>query len=163
MKVKVFSCGGTFEKVYNPLSGLLSFEKSAIPKIFERSRINISMDFESLFFKDSLDMDDNDRIMIARKLKAEPVQNLVLIHGTDTMVETAQAIKKVNLSENKVVVITGAMVPFSMKDSDAMFNFGSAFTATQILAPGIWICMNGKIFQHNKVKKNKLKGVFEAK
>ena len=160
MNIKVFTCGGTFEKEYNPISGELSFKDSCVPNIIKRSRITAKVDFEELFFKDSLEMDHEDRLIIAHKIKTEPIKNIVMIHGTDTMVQTAQTIKK-HTSQDKVVVITGAMLPFSIKESDAMFNFGCAFIATQILDPGIWISMNGRIFSSDDVEKNKRKGVFE--
>ena len=160
MNIKVFTCGGTFEKVYNPISGELSFQDSCIPKILKRSRITVKVDFEELFFKDSLEMNNDDRLIIANKIKTEPIKNIVVIHGTDTMVQTAQTIKE-HTSQDKVVVITGAMLPFSIKESDAIFNFGAAFIATQTLEPGIWITMNGHIFRSGDVEKNKRKGVFE--
>ena len=160
MNIKVFTCGGTFEKVYNPISGELSFQNSCLPNIIRRSRITLKVDFEELFFKDSLDMDNEDRLMIAHKIKIEPIKNIVVIHGTDTMVQTARTIKE-HASQDKVVVVTGAMVPFAIKESDAMFNFGGAFIATQTLGPGIWISMNGHIFRSDDVEKNKRKGVFE--
>ena len=160
MKIKVFTCGGTFEKVYNPISGELGFKDSYLPQIIKRSRITMKVDFEELFLKDSLDMDNDDRLMIAYKVKLEPIKNIVVIHGTDTMVQTAQTIKE-HASQDKVVVITGAMLPFSIKESDAMFNFGGAFIASQTLDSGIWISMNGHIFRPDDVEKNKRKGVFE--
>ena len=160
MKIKVFTCGGTFEKGYNPISGEFSFKDSCLPKIMKRSRITLEVDFEELFFKDSLDMDNDDRLIIAQKIKIEPIKNIVVVHGTDTMVQTAQTIKE-HTSQDKVVVITGAMLPFSIKESDAMFNFGGAFIATQTLDPGIWISMNGHIFRSDDVEKNKGKGVFQ--
>ena len=160
MDIKVFTCGGTFEKVYNPISGELGFHDSCVPNMIKRARITLKVDFEELFFKDSLDMDNDDRLIVAHRIKAEPIKNIVVIHGTDTMVQTAQTIKK-HASRNKVVVITGAMLPFSIKESDAMFNFGGAFIAAQTLEPGIWISMNGHIFRSDNVEKNKRKGVFE--
>ena len=160
MNIKVFTCGGTFEKVYNPISGELNFQDSCIPNILKRSRITAKVDFEELFFKDSLDMDNDDRLAIAHKIKIEPIKNIVVIHGTDTMVQTAQTIKE-HASQDKVVVMTGAMLPFSIKQSDAMFNFGGAFIAAQTSEPGIWISMNGHIFRSDDVEKNKMKGIFE--
>ena len=160
MNIKVFTCGGTFEKVYNPISGELCFKESCVPDIIQRSRITVKVDFEELFFKDSLDMDNKDRLMIAQRIKKEPIKNIVVIHGTDTMVQTAQTIRE-HMSQDKVVIITGAMLPFSIKESDAMFNFGGAFIATQTLDPGIWISMNGHIFRSDEVEKNKIKGVFQ--
>ena len=160
MNIKVFTCGGTFEKVYNPISGELGFKDSCVPDIINRSRITVKVDFEELFFKDSLDMNNDDRLMIAHRITTEPIKNIVVIHGTDTMVQTAQTVKK-HVSQDKVVVITGAMLPFSIKESDAMFNFGGAFIAVQTLNPGIWISMNGHIFKSDDVEKNTRKGIFE--
>ena len=160
MSIKVFTCGGTFEKVYNPISGELGFQDSCLPNIIKRSRITAKVDFEELFFKDSLDMDNEDRLIVANKIKIESIKNIVVIHGTDTMVQTAQTIKE-HAGQDKVVVITGAMLPFSIKESDAMFNFGGAIVAAQTLEPGIWISMNGNIFRSDNVEKNKKKGVFE--
>ena len=160
MKIKVFTCGGTFEKIYNPISGELGFRESCLPSIIKRSRITLEVDFEELFFKDSLDMDNDDRLIIAQKIKIEPIKNIVVVHGTDTMVQTAQTIKE-HTSRDKVVVITGAMLPFSIKESDAMFNLGGAFIAAQTSEPGIWISMNGHIFRSDDVAKNKIKGIFE--
>ena len=160
MNIKVFTCGGTFEKVYNPISGELGFKNSCVPNIIKRSRVTVKVDFEELFFKDSLDMGDEDRLVIAHRIEAEPCKNIVVIHGTDTMIQTAQTIKE-HTSRDKVVVMTGAMLPFSIKESDAMFNLGGAFIATQTLDPGIWISMNGHIFRSDDVEKNKRKGVFE--
>ena len=160
MDIKVFTCGGTFEKVYNPISGELGFHDSCVPNIIKRARITLKVDFEELFFKDSLDMDNDDRLMIAQRIKTEPIKNIVVIHGTDTMVLSAQTIKE-HTSQDKVVVITGAMLPFSIKESDAMFNFGGAFIAAQTLDPGIWILMNGHIFRSDHVEKNTKKGIFE--
>ena len=160
MEIKVFTCGGTFEKVYDPISGELGFQNSCLPNIIKRSRITLKVELEELFFKDSLDMDNEDRLMIAHKIKIEPIKNIVVIHGTDTMVQTARTIKE-HASQDKVVVVTGAMVPFAIKESDAMFNFGGAFIATQTLDPGIWISMNGDIFRSDDVEKNTRKGIFE--
>ena len=160
MNIKVFSCGGTFEKVYNPISGELGFQDSCLPNIIKRARITLKVDFEELFFKDSLDMDNDDRLIIAHKIKIESIKHIVVIHGTDTMVQTAQTIKE-HASQDKVVVITGAMLPFSIKESDAMFNFGGALIAAQTSEPGIWISMNGRIFRSDDVAKNKRKGIFE--
>ena len=160
MKIKIFSCGGTFEKVYDPIKGVLTFNKSAIPEILKRSRVTCETEFQALFFKDSLDMNADDRFVISNAINSDASQNIVLIHGTDTMVETAQIVRD-NNHNNKIVVITGAMIPFSIKESDALFNFGSALTAAKLLKAGVWISMNGNIFDSAEVKKNKISGVFE--
>ena len=113
MNIKVFTCGGTFEKAYNPISGELGFQESCVPNIIKRSRITLKVNFEELFFKDSLDMNNDDRLMIAHKIKIEPIKNIVVIHGTDTMVQTAQTIKE-HASQDKVVFIPVSS-PFNLK------------------------------------------------
>ena len=161
MEIKVFTCGGTFEKVYDPIAGTLGFQKSSIPDLVKKSRLTIKIDFEPLFFKDSLDMTHDDRLLVSTRINAESMKNIVIIHGTDTMVDTAKTIKE-NKPRGKVIVITGAMIPYSIKQSDAMFNFGSALAAAQLLTSGVWISMNGRIFGADDVRKNKNEGLFET-
>lgn len=104
-------------------------------------------------------MNDNDRAMILEKCKATKEERILITHGTDTMVETAQVLGK-SIS-NKTIVLTGAMVPFSFGKTDALFNLGTALAAVQILSNGVFIAMGGKIFPWDNVRKNKEIGEFE--
>jgi len=105
-------------------------------------------------------MKDSDRQLLADKVASTPESRIVILHGTDTMVESAKAVM-LQRKENQVVVFTGAMVPASQKDSDAFFNLGLATAAAQILDPGVYIAMSGRVFQADETRKNRELGVFE--
>jgi L-asparaginase len=161
MKPLVFlSCGGTIEKIYLPDSGLLGFDRSRISEWAKSCRIAQPYRTETVMLKDSLDMQQTDREVLAQHIASLPETQIVVLHGTDTMVESANTVM-LRRKENQVVVFTGAMVPASQADSDAFFNLGLATAAAQTLAPGVYIAMSGQLFLHNQVRKNKSLGVFE--
>jgi len=111
---------------------------------------------------DSLDIKPADVKKIVTKCKNSKHKRIVITHGTDTMVNTAEAIAKEEL--DKTVVITGAMVPYEFgSSSDGFFNLGCALSFVQTFEKGVYITMHGKYFNWNEVKKNKEKGVFEKK
>jgi L-asparaginase len=100
-----------------------------------------------------------NRLQVLASCQAAPEDRIVITHGTDTMVETAHVLGEAALG--KTVVLTGAMVPYIFNNSDAVFNLGCAIVAVQLLSPGIYIAMNGRIFPWDDVRKNKSLGVFE--
>ena len=104
-------------------------------------------------------MTDAERNYIIQKCQEEPIEQIVITHGTDSMVETAH--KLADIIENKTIVLTGAMIPFKFGSSDGLFNMGSALSYVQALSKGIYISMNGRIFDWRNVRKNKKLGVFE--
>ena len=103
-------------------------------------------------------MTDADRQMLFERIESDENQRIVVTHGTDTMIETA---KKLQGIENKTVVLTGAMQPAKFKSSDAEFNVGFAVAAVQILPAGVYIAMNGRIFDPEKVRKHRELNQFE--
>ena len=159
MSIKLFITGGTIDKQYNPLNGELIFGKTHLSEMLEQTKNKVDIEPEVLMLKDSLDMNEDDRAMILEKCKTAKEEKILITHGTDTMVETAQALGK-SIS-NKTIVLTGAMVPFSFGKTDALFNLGAAIVAVQILSNGVFIAMDGKIFPWNNVRKNKEIGEFE--
>ena len=110
--------------------------------------------------KDSLDMVDIDRKLILDACIQTEINKIVITHGTDTMTVTAKFLAQ-NI-KNKTIIFTGAMIPYKFGSSDGLFNLGSALTAAQTLEPGIYIAINGNIFQWDKVIKNRKKGIFES-
>jgi L-asparaginase len=158
--IRVLACGGTFDKRYDPLEGALAFTTSSLPAIVERVRLAIQVVVEVVMLIDSLDMQDADRARVADACRAAPEPALVIVHGTDTMPATAAVLGPLALG--KTVILTGAMVPYSIAQSDALFNLGFAFAAAQTLAPGVWVAMNGRIFEWDDVRKNRAAGVFET-
>jgi L-asparaginase len=114
----------------------------------------------TLMMIDSLEMTDADRELIVRHCAQSDESRIVITHGTDTMVETAAAIAR-GVS-GKTVVLTGAMIPYAFGSSDGLFNLGSALSFVQVLPPGVYIAMNGRHFEWDKVRKNRQTGVFEG-
>jgi L-asparaginase len=161
MSVKIIATGGTFDKHYDPISGNLCFGLSHLPSVVKRSRIVPAPAIEILMQIDSLDMSDHHRQQILAAVNASVEPQIVIIHGTDTMVETATVLGQAQLA--KTVVITGAMVPLDLIDSDADFNIGFALGCASQLPTGIYIAMNGRAHSWDTVVKNKTLGVFETR
>lgn len=161
MTLRIIATGGTFEKHYDELAGELNFSKGHLPQIIKRCRITMPTQLEQLPFLDSLDMHDADRQRIAASCLRADETSIVVVHGTDTMRETAEVLGAAQLP--KTIVLTGAMVPYEVKNSDALFNFGFACGIAQALPHGVYIAMNAKIFTWNDVKKNRAAGVFEKR
>ena len=158
MKIKVLITGGTIDKVYKELTGELSFTETHMVDMLNRGRSMADTLSEVLFLKDSLEMTDSDRAFILDKCQACDEQHILITHGTDTMVETASYLAK--SLKDKTVVLFGSMIPYSVNNSDALFNLGVALSAVQLKDSGIYIAMNGQVFDFDKVKKDKSLGVF---
>jgi L-asparaginase len=159
MSVRVFVTGGTFDKEYDELSGRLYFRNTHVDEMLRRGRCGLDVDVETLMMVDSLEMTDVQRAMIVRACGACEEDQIVITHGTDTMVETARAIAQG--VAGKTVVLTGAMIPYAFGSSDGLFNLGSALSFVQALPAGVYIAMNGKSFPWDDVRKNREAGVFE--
>jgi L-asparaginase len=160
LMIRIFITGGTLDKRYNELNGELFFAHTHIPAMLEQARCTLTAVTEQLLLKDSLDMTGADREKIRSACLAVPEEKIMITHGTDTMVETAKHLAP-SLAHRKTVVLFGAMIPFSIGCSDALFNFGCAAAAVQILPPGVYITMNGRIFNWDNVHKLREEGRFE--
>ncbi len=159
MAIKIFVTGGTFDKEYNELNGQLYFKDTHLPEMLQLGRCRVPVDIRTLMMVDSLDMTEDDRMMIARHCQRTAEDKIVITHGTDTMADTARVIAQI--VKDKTIVLTGAMVPYKFGSSDGLFNLGSALAFVQILPAGVYIAMNGRYFLSNNVRKNKKTGEFE--
>ena len=164
--VRIFITGGTFDKTYDEIHGRLTFGDTHLPEMLRLGRSRVEVTVRTLMMIDSLDMTDADRELIVRNCEQCEESRIVITHGTDTMVETAQAIAAASMGEEagvagKTVVLTGAMIPYAFGSSDGLFNLGSALSLAQVLPPGVFIAMNGQHFEWDKVRKNRQTGVFE--
>jgi len=159
-KILVINTGGTFNKVYNPLTGDLEIDKKGkAVKELKKLWLN-SFKIINIIGKDSLDMTEQDRAKILKVIKNSSEKRIIIIHGTDTMDKTAEYLSKGNL--NQKIVLTGAMVPYSINPIEATANFASAYGyILGIDKKGVNISMNGRIENHKRVIKNKEKGYFE--
>ena len=157
--IKIFVTGGTFDKDYDEKNGKLFFQKTHMNEILALGRSRVDVDIETLMMLDSLDMKDKDRDVIVENCKKTNAQKIIITHGTDTMTKTADILGQKNLT--KTIVITGAMIPYKFGTSDGLFNIASALAYVQTLPYGVYIAMNGRVFEFDKVLKNKETGVFE--
>jgi len=158
MSIQVFITGGTIAKKYDEIRGTLVFDSEHLHKILSQGRSTADVEIETLMLKDSLDMDEVDREIIYQSCLSTASEKILITHGTDTMVETAGKLADIS---DKTIILTGAMIPFSFKDSDALFNIGTAFGAFGAsLAHGVYLAMNGQIFLYNNVYKDKERGEF---
>ncbi len=159
MSLRIIATGGTFDKHYNELNGTLGFSESHLPEVLKRSRLTIPVALEILPLLDSLDMQDADRERVLASCQASTEQAIVIVHGTDTMKDTAAVLGAAPLG--KTIVLTGAMIPYSISHSDALFNLGFATAAAQTLPAGVYVAMNGQVFTWDNVTKNRAAGVFQ--
>lgn len=160
MAIRIFVTGGTFDKEYNELNGDLYFKDTHLHEMLRLGRSKLNLQITTLMMIDSLDMRPEDRTKIAEACNQTAEERILITHGTDTMPETAMVLSK--QVKNKTIVLTGAMVPYKFGSSDGLFNLGSALAFVQALPHGIYVAMNGKIFDANNVKKNKATGEFET-
>ena len=160
MSLRIITTGGTFDKHYDTIAGTLGFGDSHLAEIVARARLAAPVSLEVLMLIDSLDMDAAHRARVLAACRAAPESRIVIIHGTDTMAETAAVLGAAAL--DKTIVLTGAMVPYELTGSDALFNLGFALGCASHLAAGAWIAMNGVAHRWDAVRKNRERGVFEA-
>ena len=159
MKIKIIVTGGTFDKEYNELTGELFFNKTHIPEMLKLGRSRLEIKIVTLMMRDSLHMNDSDMKIILEKCHNSEEDRILITHGTDNMVKTAQVLG--HSIKNKTVVITGAIIPYAFGSSDGLFNLGSALAFVQSLPNGVYISMNGRVFNWNNARKNKENGNFE--
>ncbi len=159
MQIKIFVTGGTFDKEYNEIDGSLYFKSTHLTEMLKLGRSSLSVATETLMMLDSLNIKESDRHKILNACLQAEEKKIVVTHGTDTMVQTASLLaKKIN---NKTIVLTGAMIPYTFGSSDGLFNLGSALSFVQVLPYGVYIAMNGRYFNWDNVVKNKQLGLFE--
>ena len=158
--VLILVTGGTFDKQYDELTGRLFFRETHVPEMLRLGRCRVNVHVDTAMMIDSLDLDDAGRAAIVARCTDADERAIVITHGTDTMVETAQALAA-GIAD-KTIVLTGAMVPYAFGSSDGLFNLGSALSFAQVLPRGVYIAMNGQHFRWDAVRKNRQTGIFEA-
>ena len=159
MKIRIIATGGTFDKEYNELTGQLYFHLTHLEDMLKLGRSTVPLTVETLMMVDSLEMSDADRARILARCGEVEEERLVITHGTDTMVETARYLA--GRIQTKTIVLTGAMVPYTFGSSDGLFNLGSALAFAQSMPAGVYVAMNGRLFNWDNVRKNRTIGRFE--
>jgi len=150
-KIKIFTVGGTIDKIYFDQKSTYQVGSPKIVEVLQEANVTVEFETESIMQKDSLDMDESDRQLILKIISGDPHEWIVITHGTDTMIDTA---KTLSVIPNKTIVLTGSMQPARFKNSDAVFNIGCAIAAIQILPHGVYLTMNGMIFDPFSARKN---------
>jgi L-asparaginase len=162
MKILILAAGGTFDKEYDELTGTLAFHRTHLPSMLELGRCRLDVEIRTAMLIDSLEMTAADRERLLGECRSAPEREIVVTHGTDTLVDTAAVLARGLAGTDKTVVLTGAMVPFAFGSSDGLFNLGSALSFVQVLAPGVYVAMNGRYFAWDNCRKNRERGVFET-
>lgn len=164
MHLHVITTGGTIDVEYS-LQGQLVIGEPMAPELLRRARTQLDLTYDQLFRKDSKDLDDDDRTLLRQHIAAAPCGRILITHGTDTMTTTAAALtgSMGTATPGKVIVLTGAIQPARMINSDAPFNLGLAVAAAQTLVPGVYIAMSGRVFPAADVGKDHANGVFVAR
>lgn len=157
--IKIYTTGGSIDKAYSTKESSFVVGEPQIGSILRQANVVVQYEVESLLKKDSLEITDHERQRIAERIAADPHRQIVITHGTDTMVETAMGLTSLG---GKVIVLTGAMQPARLRSSDALFNVGFAAACVQLLPHGVYIAMNGRIFEPVNVRKNVAESRFET-
>ena len=160
MTIRILITGGTIDCERIEQEDKYVFDKTHLPEMLEQGRCKLNIESQVLFLKDSIYTTDEDREKILQTCKDCTENKIIITHGTDTMPETARILGKE--IKDKTIILLGAMIPFNQEKSDALFNLGCAVSAVQSLPKGVYITMNGKIFEWDNVKKNKELGLFET-
>ncbi len=159
--IQVFVTGGTFDKDYNYITGELYFKDTHLKEMFQRGRCEVKIDIKTLMMVDSLEMDEEDHSIIVHNCRKTEASQILITHGTDRIVDTARVLAQANIA-GKTIVLTGAMIPYAFgMSSDGFFNLGSALAFVQVLPPGVYVVMNGRYFNWDRVRKNRQTGTFE--
>ena len=158
MKIHVLTTGGTIDKVYFDAKSEFQVGPPMIAELLEDAHVTADVTIEPVLAKDSLELSDADRQLIRERVAACEADRILITHGTDTMVETAKTLAGI---PNKTVVLTGSMQPARFRNTDAVFNVGFALGAVQVLPPGVYLAINGRIFAAARVRKNRERQRFE--
>jgi len=151
MQIEIFTTGGTIDKVYFDAKSTFEVGEPQIVEVLREANLSIDYRVTPLMRKDSLVMDDTDRALIRKAAEDSNARHIVITHGTDTMADTARALTGL---PGKTIVLTGAMQPARFRHTDAVFNIASAMMAAQLLPEGVFIAMNGRIFDPARTRKN---------
>ena len=157
--ILVLTTGGTIDKAYFDALSEYQIVESGIPALISQARAALPVRVLELMRKDSLELTDADRALIAAAVREAPETRVVITHGTDTMTETAKVLADI---AGKTIVLTGALSPARFAETDAPFNLGMAFATAQVARAGVWIAMSGQVFDGLKVRKDRAAGKFVA-
>jgi L-asparaginase len=159
MEIQIITTGGTIDKLYFDAQSEFQVGDPQVVEVLREAHVTMPYAVRQLMRKDSLDLTDADRRLIRETIAAAPHRHFVVTHGTDTMLDTARVLQTLG---DKTIVLTGAMQPARFRFTDAVFNIGCAVMAVQLLPPGVYVTMNGRIFDPRRTVKNREQNRFES-
>ncbi len=151
MQLEIFTTGGTIDKVYFDAKSSFEVGEPQIVEVLREANLSIDYQVTSLMRKDSLELTDEDREKVRQAVENSNTKQIIITHGTDTMIKTATFLSNI---PGKTIVLTGAMQPARFRLTDAVFNIASAMMAAQTLPEGVYITMNGRVFNPSTSRKN---------
>jgi len=151
VQLEIFTTGGTIDKVYFDAKSTFEVGEPQILEVLREANLSIEYQVTPLIRKDSLELTNEDRAIIRLAVEKSMAEQVVITHGTDSMTDTARELIGIS---GKTIVLTGAMQPARFRFTDAVFNIASAMMAAQTLSAGVYIAMNGQIFDPCKTRKN---------
>jgi L-asparaginase len=158
MKIHVLTTGGTIDKVYFDAKSEFEVGPPMIADLLKEAHVTAEVTIEPVLAKDSLELSDTDRQLIRERVAASDADHILITHGTDTMTETAKALLGL---AGKTIVLTGSMQPARFRNTDAVFNVGFALGVVQVLPAGVYLAINGRVFDAAHVRKNRERQRFE--
>lgn len=159
MRIRFITTGGTIDKIYFDALSQFEVGESVVQHILTDGLVDFEYDVVSLFQKDSLEIDDDDRKVLHDFIANDDATHYIITHGTDTMPETASVLSDL---KDRTIVITGALTPARFRTTDAVFNVGMAVATVQVANPGVYISMSGQVFEAGAVRKNRAENRFES-
>lgn len=165
-RIAIISTGGTIEKTYDELEGVLENRISVLDVMLASLMLNgLEITRVGLMNKDSLDMSAADHDLIAQKTgeMAAKHDGVLIVHGTDRLANTGERILEVLQSPRVPIVLTGAMRPYALRRTDALQNLTEAILAVQVLPPGVYSCMHSTVLAFPGVVKDRERGTFVRK
>jgi L-asparaginase len=158
MKIHVLTTGGTIDKVYFDAKSEFEVGPPMIAELLKEAQVTAEVTIEPVLAKDSLELNDADRRLIRERVATCREDRILITHGTDTMAETAKTLAGI---AGKTIVLTGSMQPARFRNTDAVFNVGFALGVVQVLPPGVYLAINGRVFDAAHVRKNRERQRFE--
>ncbi|SEJ12071.1 L-asparaginase [Sphingomonas sp. OV641] len=155
--VLILTTGGTIDKLYFDALSTYQIGESVVDRVLKTARVTLPYRVAEVMRKDSLEMTDDDRALIARQVEGAAETRIIITHGTDTMTQTAQALAGIT---GRTIVLVGALSPARFAESDASFNLGMAIATAQAAPAGVWIVMNGTVFDGLRVRKDRAANAF---
>ena len=165
-RIAIVSTGGTIEKTYDELQGVLSNRVSVLDVMLAGLELNgVELFRISLMAKDSNDMTASDHTLIAETVQtlSRNYDGVVVVHGTDRLSETGEEIKQTVREPSAPIVLTGAMRPYELRHTDAAQNLTEALLAVQLISPGVYVAMHNRVIEFPGVVKDRMRGTFVHK